>query len=238
MSSITIKFADSSKEGSSLRIVPDYERGGNKSVYSIGEESYVRIYPSGLRPAITVAGGSWKYEAEGLMESFSEHLAFADESSSRLKFPAVKLVSIGKISGLTPHVRGDLVGFSNKVLGSVQIDYETSYDLVEVTGFNTGRVILKADDGDGVRYLELDYTGEETDTSERAVLLTARDAASREVIPYAQVFINGTFRGVTDGGGLLNLGRLKKGTYSLFVRKDGYLDTDKDYLRNDSFRVE
>lgn len=239
MASVTISFGTGSAERSLLRLVSDYERGGNKSIYSAGEKSYVRIYPAGLRPVITISGGTWIYAAENMTESFTEHLPFAEQAASRLKFPAVKVLSVSKASGgASPYVRGDEVGFAENIFDSIKIEYETSYDLIEVTGLRTGWVILKADDGEGTDYIELDYTGEEIDMSERAVILTARDAASREVIPHAQVFINGTFRGVTDGGGMLNLGRLKKGTYGLLVRKDGYLDTDKDYLRNDSFRIE
>ncbi|MGE4496516.1 MAG: hypothetical protein AB7E48_01445 [Deferribacterales bacterium] len=238
MGSFIVGFGAEKKEGE-LLLTEDHERSGNKSLYSAGEKSYVRIYPAGLNAEITVSGGSWRYSAYGLSEMHTEHIPFADQTEGRLKYPVVRVLNVSRAAdGSSPFVGGRSVRFRENRLDSVSVEYETSYDLIEITGFSARYVILKVSCAAGTAYLELDYTGEETDLSSRMVILTARDAASREIIPHAQVFMNGTFRGVTDGGGMLNLGRLKKGQYSLLVRKDGYLDTDKDNLKNDSFRIE
>ncbi|QAR34099.1 hypothetical protein EP073_12000 [Geovibrio thiophilus] len=238
MALLSVSFGTGSGE-ETLMLAEDYERGGNKSLYAAGEKSYVRVYPAGADVEVTVSGGTWKYAARGISETHREYIPFADQSAGKLKYPVVRVISVSRAAdGTAPFVGGRSVRFRESRLDCVSVEYETLYDLIEVTGLSAGYVIVKAVSAAGTDYLELDYTGDETDLSSRMVILTARDAASREIIPYAQVFLNGTFRGVTDGGGMLNLGRLKKGLYSLFVRRDGYLDTDKDNLKNDSFRVE
>jgi len=238
MASFEISFVKVRDEGT-LMLTEDYERGGNKSTHTAGEKAYVRIYPSGSGAAVTASGGTWKYSAKGLKERITEHIAFADESSGKLKYPVAEVISVSPaVGGTVPYVGGRYVRFRESRLGSVSVTYETSYDVIEVTGLSTGHLIIKADGPAGTAYCKVDYTGDETDLSERMVIITTRDAASREAVPYAQVFMNGTFRGVTNSSGMLNLGRLKKGMYSLLVRKEGYLDTDMDNLRNDSFRIE
>jgi hypothetical protein len=152
-------------------------------------------------------------------------------------------VSVTKLEWISagapvPAVRGSQASVGEEVFNVLYAEYETSYDLIEFTGLVPCYALVKAESSQGAVYAEIDYTDTETDISERPVIITARDAATREIIDGADVYINGALKGTTDSSGMLNLGRLKKGLYSLRVHKEGYLDTDSDYLKNDSFTVE
>lgn len=238
MAVLSLNFA-SSGDDNIISLVEDFELGGNKSIHRLGEKSFVRIYPSGADLSFYLSGGTWKYHSKGIFETITEFIPFKDTFSGRLKFPAVNVLSVSPSDdGVFPYVGGRQVNFLQKKLASIAVTYETSFDVIEITGTRQGYAVLRVEGAGAAAYIAVDYTEDEIDSSSRIVILTARDAASREIIPNAEIFLNGSYRGLTDGGGMINLGRLKKGLYSLLVKKEGYLDTDKDNLRNDSFRVE
>jgi len=53
----------------------------------------------------------------------------------------------------------------------------------------------------------------------------------------AEVTVDGTLMGTTDGDGRIFLGTLLQGTHTLFLRAGGFIDSDEDDLANDSFEV-
>jgi len=83
--------------------------------------------------------------------------------------------------------------------------------------------------------------GQETPESEDLVPyeISVLDFCSDEAIANVQIYLNGSYIGVTDSTGIKSLGYLTPGTsYTLKMTKTGYQNSDVDALNNDSFTVQ
>lgn len=212
-----------------------------RTIFAPGERARLKLYPGGRNPEITVTAGTSRLHSAKISQQVTEYIAFRDSDAGKTSFYVEKLISAvweGTGTG-RPSVYGTVIQLPDSTTGILKLSYETSYDLADVTSNKPTYILVSAKaeglEGDFV----LDFTeGYLTDVYNRDVVMTVKDACTREVLPDATVYVNEVYAGKTDSMGILRLGSMKTDTYSLKIVKEGYLDTDKDNIRNDWFTVE
>ena len=68
-----------------------------------------------------------------------------------------------------------------------------------------------------------------------AIRVVARDGGG--ALDLASVYIDGLFRGITDGEGVLTIDGIMTGSHSLKLTREGFVDSDLDNLYNDELMV-
>ena len=69
------------------------------------------------------------------------------------------------------------------------------------------------------------------------VTIQAKDFCTDLPIEGATVYLNSVSKGVTDINGKLVVGMLSPGPYSVKIQASGFMPTDSDQLKNDSFKI-
>jgi len=241
MSDNKITFTSSDSGLNNYIFVLEASENTGKTIFAPNQRARLKLYPGGQSPAIVSTNGSSKVSLSGLKQTFTEYLAFRDSAEAKTTYFINTLVSAvweGAGTG-KPIVYGNRLTLKSKTTGVLKVQYETSYDLVDITCSKPTYVLVSAKseglEGDFV----LDFTdGYQTDVYDKDVILTVRDACSKVTLPNAAIYINERYTGKTDSEGLIRLGSMKSGTYSLKILKDGYQSTDQDNIRNDFFTVE
>lgn len=241
MSDKQITFTSSDTGLNSFKFVLDASENGGKTIFSPSECATLKLYPGGSSPELFATCGSVKNSLTNLTETYTEYIAFRDSDTANSKFHITKLLSAvweGTGSGVAK-IYGSKLILPSATTGVLKIRYETSYDLINVRCEQPTYVLVTAKSEELSGDYLVDFTEDFiTETYQKDVILTVRDACSREVLDNASVYINGIFSGKSDSEGLVKLGSMKSGTYNLKITKDGYLDTDLDTIKNDSFTVE
>jgi hypothetical protein len=240
MSDKKLIFAESTGDDSFLFSLEPYENDG-RTVFGKGETARVKIYPGGKKPKLNVSSGRSYIHMEGLKQRVVQFLIFKDTKEVSAKYPIESIHSYkweGASAG-KPLFLNNKVAIQKEHTGVLRLEYETTYDLIDVTSESLTYVLVtaKADGLEG--FFSLDFTlGQDNIADSRQVVLNVKDACTRERLDSAVVYINEKYAGKTDSDGRLRLGSLNIGTYSLRIEKEGYKPTDKDSLRNDYFTVE
>lgn len=145
----------------------------------------------------------------------------------------------GQAGSGTPNIYGSKLIMPQKTTGILKISYKTSYDLIDVTCPEYTYVLVSAVTKELTGDMLADFTdGLLTDIYDKDVVMTIRDACTKETLQDAHVYINGKYTGKSDSEGIIRLGSMKNATYSLKITKDGYQNTDEDNISNDYFTVE
>ena len=69
------------------------------------------------------------------------------------------------------------------------------------------------------------------------VTIQAKDFCTDLPIDGATVYLNQVAKGITDVNGKLVVGMLSPGPYSVKIQASGFMPTDSDQLKNDSFTI-
>ena len=67
--------------------------------------------------------------------------------------------------------------------------------------------------------------------------IQAKDFCTDLPIEGARVYLNSVSKGQTDINGKLVVGMLSPGPYSVKIQASGFMPTDSDQLKNDSFTI-
>lgn len=241
MSDSKITFTSGDNGLSSFSFVLEASENGGKTIFAPEEKARLKLYPGGQNPKLSVTSGSAVFYQKALKQTFTEYIIFRGSDSGNTTYFIDRLISAsweGTGSG-RPLVYGSRLVLPSSVTGVLKVKYETSYDLIDITCSNPIYVLISAESeklsGDYI----VDFTdGYLTDVYDKDVVVTVRDACTKETLSNASVYINGNFSGRTDSGGVIRLGSMKSGSYALRITRDGYTDTDKDTIMNDYFTVE
>jgi hypothetical protein len=241
MSDRTITFTSAGSGLANFKFVLESAENSGRTVFAPGDRARLKLYPGGRNPELRPTSGTAKVIMSGITEEVTEFIAFRDSADAKTDYYIDKLISAvweGTGSG-RPKIYGSRLVLPESTTGVMKVTYETSCDIVDVTGSRATYILVTAS-SDGLEgdFL-LDFTnGFTTEIYSRDVVMTVRDACTKETLPDAAVYINGRYTGKSDSEGVLRLGSLKKGTYSLKITKSGYQSTDQDNIRNDWFTVE
>jgi len=241
MSNTKITFTNQNIGLNNFRFVLEPDENAGKTIFAPEERARLKLYPGGMSPAISTTNGNAKIYLSGLSQTYTEYLAFRDSSEAKTTYFIDKLVSSvweGTGTG-KPAIFGNRLVLPAKTTGVLKVTYDTSYDLVDIISFQPTYILVTAKglglEGDFL----VDFTdGYQTDIYEKDVVMTIRDACTKDTLPDATIYINERYIGKSDASGIIRLGSMKKGTYALKITKDCYQPTDEDNIRNDSFTVE
>jgi len=225
----------------SFKFVLEAAENNGRTIFAPSERARLKLYPGGRNPKLTVTCGQAKVSIKSIKQQVTEFLAFRDSNSASCTYHIDSLVSAvweGAGNGI-PKINGAKLTLDKKVTGVLKVSYETSYDLVDAICSKPTYIILTAKTSALAGDTLVDFTdGYLTDIYDKDVVMTVRDACTRETLPDAHIYINDNYTGKTDSEGLIRLGSMKSGVYNLRITKDGYQPTDTDNINNDSFTVE
>lgn len=240
MAEKNFEFLTSTPSDGGFLFVLEPEENNSRTIFSAGTSVRLKLYPGGKNPSVNPSLGSASFYVKDTTETVTEFLVFDDSRKINTNFPVNRIISAiwqGAGTG-KPSFYGRTVYIPLKQTGVLKIEYETSYDLVDILCVEPSYVIVKAEAENLVGSTVIDYTdGYDTGLYNRTVILTVKDACTKAVLPDAHVYLNDKYAGKSDSEGRVRLGSLKNGTYKLAVTKDGYKNTDEDNVRNDSFTV-
>jgi len=241
MSENKITFTSADTGLSSFKFILEPAENSGKTIFAPDDRARLKLYPGGQNPQISTTWGTASVFQKSMKQTFTEYIAFRNSDSGNTTYYIEKLISAsweGKGEG-RPLIYGSRVILPNSTTGVLKVQYETSYDLIDVTCSHPTYLLISAESDTLSGDFLVDFTnGYLTNIFDKDVVMTVRDACSKETLPNAAVYINGKFTGRTDSEGLIRLGSMKSGTYALRITRDDYTDTDKDTISNDYFTVE
>lgn len=177
-----------------------------------------------------------------------EILYFTDSRTTDVNYPIdstnnVDFIWYGNSLGNINVVNNSTIRANKSGYGVGIISYTTFYDIYKLTtpqdipnNEERGIIVFGSDVGGNNAHINISVHGNKL--SDQDIIIESKDYDLDLPIPGAEVYINGEFKGLTDGYGKLNVGKLFLGKYSLKIIASGYKDTDKDALNNDFFIVE
>lgn len=253
--STTVNFSsseitESESESISLELDDDYHislYGESKSEFSKTEIVYLKVKPpySENPYAILTSAGSCVKHSQNNLETITEDLTFENTSGVELSDTPIGTVSTTWVAGSSAAVliSGKTITTTDKKIGILRCEYEIQFDRLQLTvsqNMTDSSVIVMVGYDDSYASLTVDYI--ETTTTLSDIVLIIKDIVSDEIIKDANVVVslNGiqTYSGVTNSNGKVTIPDLIVGsTYDLKVTATNYLDSDVDYLNNDSFTV-
>jgi len=89
----------------------------------------------------------------------------------------------------------------------------------------------------GVKGISISVSGTDDSALRRDITLNVKDWATEVDVSGVTVYVDGTWKGSTDGDGNISLSNITVGDHTLRLTKSGYLNSDLDDLANDSFTV-
>jgi hypothetical protein len=108
----------------------------------------------------------------------------------------------------------------------------------EVSGSGVFSFFLKNAEGAVLHHFQVTIdSGESLEGDPELVTIKALNSVTDVPVENAEVFVNGELKGTTDSGGILSLGLLDPGIYSLKIVHPSYITTDTDEIENDSFVI-
>lgn len=240
MADITLSFKDAADSATGFRFVLDPAENSDRTVFAPLTSARLKLYPGGHKPQMTASSGSVAVFGEGYRQPVTEFAVFKNSDTANLTFPLVELVAAewtGRGEG-KPIISGRTILLPSAQTGVMKVEYVTTYDLIDVASSDAVYVLISAEkDGLSGMYV-VDFTdGYDTGVYTRTVIMTIKDACTRNTVAGAYIYINDKFSGKSDSDGRVRLGSMKAGTYSLKVVKDGYKNTDEDGVCNDYFTV-
>lgn len=222
-----------------FRFILEPEENNGTTVFSAGATARLKMYPGGLNPMLSATYGTAVFYGTGYRQAVTEFIVFKDSKKASASFPVDKVISADwqGVQGADPVISDSRIILPENTTAVLRLEYETVYDLVDVTCPNSVFCLVSAEKDGRSGIYALDFTDDLTGTYNRTVILTVRDACTKKKLKDAHVYINGKYAGKSDSEGRVRLGSMKSGTYSLLVEKDGYKRTDADNICNDIFTV-
>lgn len=240
MADISLKFTDTAESTTGFRFVLDPAENNDTTVFTPSSTARLKLYPGGQKPQIIASSGTYSVFGENYSQTVTEFVAFKNSDTASLTYPLTELISAvwtGR-GEERPIINGKNILLPSAQTGIMKVEYLTSYDLVDVTSAEAVYVLISAEKNGLSGLYVIDFTdGYDTGLYTRTVILTIKDACTRDIIPDAYIYINDKFSGKSDSNGRIRLGSMKIGTYRLKVVKDGYKNTDEDGVCNDYFTV-
>lgn len=249
-SSQTISFSKDEKSSIILELDDKYHvslYGEELSEFSRTQMVYLKMFPTYAEKPyeILTSEGECTIDSRDNVEEVIDLLVFADEKSAELSgFPVNEVVTEWVAGPDVPVLITERqITTPEKVVGILKCTYYKAFDRlklrVDEDMESSSVIVLVKNDGDSA-YEEVPYTG--TEVRLRNITLVIKDIVSDDPIPNADVVVSlskiTVFSGITNANGKVTIFDLIEGaTYDLSVKATDYIDSDEDYLNNDSFTV-
>ncbi|ADD69004.1 hypothetical protein Dacet_2242 [Denitrovibrio acetiphilus DSM 12809] len=193
MSKSIFSFTAADTGLNSFRFVLESAENSGKTIFAPDERARLKLYPGGTNPHISVTSGKGTIFLSAGKQKYTEYIAFRDSDSGSVTYHIEKLeTAVWEGSGRgKPQIYGNRLTLPAKTTGVLKVTYETSYDLIDVTCSRPTYVLVSAETNSLAGDFLLDFTdGYITDVYDKDVVMTVRDACTRETISGASVYIN------------------------------------------------
>lgn len=227
----------------------DEEANSGKSNFEPGvDDAYVRLFPSGLYPALRTNVGTARIVAVGLPLQVDDYFVVADSDRISLSKPVDTAAPmswewVGRVytdSGNIPQpqITPWEIKFPEDVSGILHLQYQSLFDRIKVNCDQEVKVLLEAfktlEGYDEPLYDSITLSWRHV---EKTVYLTVKCACTRAPLEGVAVYVDGAYKGMTDASGRITLGDLRVGTHQLKLIKQGYQASDVDLIKNDELVV-
>ena len=222
--------------------------GEAKSEFVKTEMVYLKVSPPYLENVyeILTSTGNCIKQSQGNLEDVVELLAFENTSSKTLSDSPAGAVTTSWVAGAGAAVlvTDKVITTASAVIGILKCEYQKKFDRLQLTvtpAMEDDQVIVMVgSEENGYDSITVKYTGESTVL--RDVTLVIKDIISDAIIPEAAVTVTlediQIYAVTTNEEGKVTLQDMIIGkTYDLLITAIDYLDSDADYLNNDSFTV-
>lgn len=156
-----------------------------------------------------------------------------DYSPSAFSGPSV-------VEGSKKIVQTDLIGDTEHYFTAANVTYRTEYKrykflIPESYAVDTIKVWFELDKDIGMISISASVTA--VLDLYKDITIIIRDYIDETLRENASVYIDDSYKGLTDSDGLLNVSDVRVGDHTIKVLADGYVDSDLDDLDNDAFTV-
>lgn len=249
---LNVSFAVSQDWGISLAL--DTKKihevyGEDKTTFIPGEAVYLKLMTASDDPyTLYTSAGVIKRIASDIPYEILEDVSFSFSKKESLQYLPRKGVDwnwIGSNPG-SPLFNGKTITINKVSVAILHCEYTTLGDRLRllvgpnaVEGDEEFDVLVVAVQGDNKASLTVSYSGESLAPQPFDLQVSDYCGEGDESrIEGVEVFLDGSFVGLTDIKGRIYLGELVPGTtHTLKMLKDGYIDSDQDVLHNDLFTV-
>ena len=242
------------------------EDNQNKTEFYDSDTVLLRFFSnSPVNYTVQASAGYVTKRAQKIPLQMIETITFKNSKSENLQYlPVNNIINAQWIGINLGNVRLNKknISISKEGIGILKVTYQTQYDLIAhsippVSKETTASVVVAQADAtasEDITYqprnsgLKNDpingggggggtQTEPETPVTTTPYSITVLDYSTNTILAGVSVYLNGVLIGVTNAQGLLFLGNLLPGTYSIQMKKTGYFDSYQDGLNNDSFTV-
>lgn len=248
--STTITFSAPVSAAGNLSVAVDDEATGASSPYSPGTKVFLRLYGRGTADiAVASLGCRVTLAASGQVSSHTETVKVIKGNRLSLTHGAKRLVDLKWLSVIgdpaNAHIDHDSAGgllLSKEVkLGIAEVTYLAEYDSYVADSLSGQAALITFEASDG-RDASADLEIRQLSITRQDVKLTIIDYATNAAIPGANVTVRGPFNyfwsGTANHEGMIQLGSLVSGEYTVLATASGYQNSDQDILANDRFTLE
>lgn len=224
------------------------ELNNNKSSFLQGEPVYINLFRVLDVNNVGSTNGNVTLYKTKQKKTIKEVLYFTNSRTVDVNYPVdqsgnIDFIWYGNSLGNISVINNSTIKANKSGYGVGIISYTTLYDIYKLTtpkdipnNEERGIIVFGSDIGGNTAYINISVQGNKL--SEQDIIIESKDYDLDLAIPGAEVYIDGEFKGLTDGYGKLNVGKLPIGKYSLKIVASGYKTTDQDALNNDFFIVE
>ena len=177
MSENKITFTSADTGLSSFKFILEPAENNGKTIFAPDDRARLKLYPGGQNPQIGTTWGTASVFQKSMKQTFTEYIAFRNSDSGNTAYYIEKLISAsweGKGEG-RPLIYGSRVILPNSTTGVLKVQYETSYDLIDVTCSHPTYLLISAESDTLSGDFLVDFTnGYLTDIFDKDVVMTVR----------------------------------------------------------------
>lgn len=250
-SSKTIDFSSNALSNNGISIVLDGDYhitlyGEEKTEFDKTELVYLKVsppYTTNAYDIVTSYGSCIKFNQNNI-EDVEDLLTFENESSAELSDIPIGDVTFEWVAGPEHEIlrTDNLITISENIVGILKCTYQKEFDRLQLTvdqDMENDKVLVVVE-SDEKSSVTVEYTGNVSVL--RDITLVIKDVITDDVITGAQITVSlenvQVFYGVSNDEGMVTIKDMIVGaTYDLLVTATNYLDSNEDYLNNDSFTV-
>jgi len=236
------RFGDESTDNQEISIELDEAANSGVSDFTPGDTAFLRVhrFPSNAYQGFTNANSLSKVGTNVVYPVVSEEIIFTHSDQETLDYyprSGVTIEWIGKDPGVNITFDGKKVIPSSLIeAGVMKATYETLGDRWAITANFAGKALAVMVMGDIHTSMSIVFGGDASEPVDYN--LEVIDYCTGDLLAGATVELDGVNIGPTNNLGIIYLGLLEPGSqHTLKIIKAGYLDSDVDNIKNDSFTV-
>ncbi len=239
---LVVRFGEDSADRSEISVELDDLANEGNSDFAPGDTAFLRVHrwPQDIYAGFTNANSLSKVATGVVYQVTEETIVWTNEQEKTLDFRpsgGVDYSWVGADPGINISFSGKKIIASNIIKAAVMLaTYKTVGDRWSVSANFEGRAVIVMIMGDVDSATQISFGGDAIEPVDYN--LEVVDYCTGDILVGATVWFDGVDIGQTNNLGIIFLGLLQPGSqHTLKIIKAGYLDSDVDNIKNDSFTV-